>query len=53
MWCLSGKEKSFADEGIITLEEKVKMISDDIEGGDCQGFISLLFEFPKLFINDF
>ena len=29
------------------------MISKDIQGEEHQRFISLLFEFPKLFINDY
>ena len=38
---------------IITLKEKEKMISEDIQGEERQRFISLLSEFPKLFINDY
>ena len=41
------------EKSIITLEEKEKMISKDIQGEERQRFISLLSEFPKLFINDY
>ena len=41
------------EESIITLEEKEKMISKDIQGEERQRFISLISEFPKLFINDY
>ena len=44
--------KIIEEESIITFEEKEKMISKDIQGEERQRFISLLSEFPKLFIND-
>ena len=37
----------------ITFKEKEKMISKDVQGEERQRFISLLSEFPKLFINDY
>ena len=39
------------EKSIITLEEKEKMISKDIQGEEHQRFISLLSKFPKLLIN--
>ena len=39
------------EKSIITLEEKEKMISKDIQGEERQRFISLLSKFPKLLIN--
>ena len=41
------------EENIVTLQEKEKMISKDIQGEPHQRFISFLSEFPKLFINDY
>ena len=41
------------EEETITLEQREKMISKDIQGEDRQRFVSLLSEFPRLFINDY
>ena len=45
-----GKEEVI-EEGIITLKEKKKMISNDIQGEEHLRFIPLLSKFPKLLIN--
>ena len=41
------------EEETITLEQREKMISKDIQGEERQRFVSLLSEFPRLFINDY
>ena len=45
------EEEVTKEKSIIILEEKEKMISNDIQGEEHLRFISLLSKFPKLFIN--
>ena len=47
------EEEVIEEKSIITLEEKEKMISNDVQGEEDLRFISLLFKFPKLFIIDY
>ena len=39
--------------GLITMEQKEKMISKDLKGQERQQFINLISEFPNLFISDY
>ena len=41
------------EESVISLQQKEKMISQDIQGEERRRYLSLLSEFPKLFINDY
>ena len=45
------EEEVVEKKSIISLGEKEKMISKDIQGEEHQRFISLLSKFPKLLIN--
>ena len=47
------EEKVIEEKSIITLKGKKKMISNDVQGEEDLRFISLLFKFLKLFINDY
>ena len=47
------EEEVVEKKSIISLGEKEKMISKNIQGKEHQRFISLIFKFPKLFINDY
>ena len=39
--------------GLITMQQKEKMISKDLKGQERQQFINLISEFPNLFISDY
>ena len=47
------EEEVIEEKSIITLKGKKKMISNDVQGEEDLRFISLLFKFTKLFINDY
>ena len=49
----SKHEGEVIEEGIVTLKGGNKIISNDVLGEEDLRFISLLFKFPKLFINDY